>query len=342
MNYRKTANVLGLLVLIAIVVPFVIYAVPGVIGAEYSFVVLTGSMAPAIDPGDVVIVGETEPTTIESGDVITFVRDGADTPVTHRVVGVADAGGELAFETKGDANSEVDAGVVPAGNVLGVVVLTIPYLGYVIQMTNSTAGFLLLVVVPIVLFVASELWALFQSARRGGGETRSATDSDAADGVPLESEAVADDERALDSSDAATTSDGTPTGPAEGNDAITLSASDLVLSSAILALTVPYVAYVAFELRTALSISVAVAAALSLLAVGGLWLSARRGAPTPRPQAEIDSSDDLDGVDSSRRDGDVLAAGGPPGGEETFEAFVPATEGIDAATDGGDGAEVGR
>ncbi|MCW8171877.1 signal peptidase I [Natrialba swarupiae] len=76
-----------MLVLIAIVVPFVIYAVPGVIGAEYSFVVLTGSMAPAIDPGDVVIVGETEPTTIESGDVITFVRDGADTPVTHRVVG---------------------------------------------------------------------------------------------------------------------------------------------------------------------------------------------------------------------------------------------------------------
>ncbi|MWV41696.1 signal peptidase I [Natrialba sp. INN-245] len=295
MNYRKTANVLGLLVLIAIVLPFVIYAVPGVIGAEYSFVVLTGSMAPAIDPGDVVVVDETDPATIESGDVITFARDGTNTPVTHRVVGVADAGGGLAFETKGDANSEVDAGLVPAENVLGVVVLTIPYIGYVIQMTNSTAGFLLLVVVPIVLFAASELWALFRSAREDGERTPPTADSDAGEG-----------------------------------DAITLSASDLTLSSAMLVLVVPYVAYVAFELRTALSIAVAVAATLSLLAVGGLWFGTRRDAmdSTGRSRSGADSSRTEEG---NLGDDDANA-----GTEEAFETFVPATTELPATTDGGD------
>ncbi|MEY7852179.1 signal peptidase I [Natrarchaeobius sp. A-rgal3] len=301
MNYRKTANVLGLLALIAIVLPFVIYAVPGVIGAEYSFVVLTGSMAPAIDPGDVVVVGETDPATIESGDVITFAREGADAPVTHRVVGVASVGGELAFETKGDANSEVDAGLVPAGNVLGVVVLTIPYLGYVIQMTNSTAGFLLLVVVPIVLFVASELWALFRSARKDGQKTSPATDSGAGD-----------------------------------DETIALSASDLTLSGGILLLVVPYVAYVAFELRTALSIAVAVAATLSLLAVGGLWFGTRRDAvdSTHRfgPEADSRRSDERD-----HGDGDANA-----GAEATFETFVPATAEPTATTDGGEAEEGSR
>ncbi|SIS17789.1 signal peptidase I [Natronorubrum thiooxidans] len=123
MNYKKLANGIGLLLLIALVVPFVIYAVPGVIGAQYSFVVLSGSMSPAIDPGDVVIVADRAPATIETNDVITFTRGTEETPVTHRVVGVEASETGVAFETRGDANSNVDASPVPGANVLGVVVL---------------------------------------------------------------------------------------------------------------------------------------------------------------------------------------------------------------------------
>ena len=68
MNRTTVSRVLGVIVLIALVAPFLIYAVPGVVGAEHGFVVLTGSMSPAIEPGDVVIVDETDPDAVEMQD----------------------------------------------------------------------------------------------------------------------------------------------------------------------------------------------------------------------------------------------------------------------------------
>jgi len=162
MNLKKVANIVAVLLLIAIVVPFVIYSVPAVVGADYSFVVLTASMTPAIAPGDVVIVAERDSTTISTGDVITFTRGTSEVPVTHRVTAVTETGGQLAFETKGDANSDPDASAVRADAILGTVILSIPFIGYVIQFTNTPTGFITLVVVPIGLLVASELWTLYR------------------------------------------------------------------------------------------------------------------------------------------------------------------------------------
>ena len=86
---------LALLLLLALLAPFVIYAVPGVIGADQSYVVLTGSMEPALSPGDAVVVDAVDAGAIAVGDVITFERSAAnDIPTTHRVVEVVtgDAG----------------------------------------------------------------------------------------------------------------------------------------------------------------------------------------------------------------------------------------------------------
>jgi len=334
MNYRNVANVLGLLVLLALVIPFVIYAVPAVIGAQYSFVVLSGSMSPAIDPGDVVIVGEVDPATVAEGDVITFVRGDADAPVTHRVIGVEEAGSGLAFETMGDANREPDANPVPAANVIGAVVLTIPYIGYVVQAVNTTTGFVLLVVVPLVLFVASELWSLFRSARSDGGDDDSAA---------TEADESGTDERT------GTAAERTGTA-AESNGEITISGTDLTLSMGILAIVAPYAVYVAVELRTTLSISAAFAATLSLLAVGGLWLLARRhdagtGADAEAVTGDGPESDEGDpeaeNSEPERTESDAPTGGS--GSEVTddgeaavrFEEFEPAVEST-TATDGGE------
>ena len=370
MNYRSVANVLGLLVLLALVIPFVIYAVPAVIGAQYSFVVLSGSMSPAIDPGDVVIVGEVDPATVAEGDVITFVRGDADAPVTHRVIGVEEDGAGLAFETMGDANREADANPVPATNVLGVVVLTIPYIGYVVQAVNTPAGFVLLVVVPLVLFVASELWSLFRAARSDGDH------DDPIEGDPGDGESTAADgsnvgDRPV-SADGSNVEEGSTAGSAGGSadsgGEITISATDLALSTAILGLVAPYAIYVAFELRTTLSISAAFAATLSALVVGGLWLLARRheaadGHPgesatvKEKPNTVTDSDavgdepvtepDGADGEPTRADDGAALDDGeirtddgAARDGEvaDRFEEFEPAVEPT-TATDGGEGVD---
>lgn len=173
-DIRRVANVVGLLLLVAVILPFVVYAVPQVVGASHSYVVLSDSMSPTIQAGDVVIVDDRQRSAIEEGDVITFRRTGTGSEsdkVTHRVVDIVEKGGERRFETKGDANEEPDQRLVPASAVIGVVTFHIPLLGHALTLAGSQAGTMLLVVVPGILLVVSELWSLFRDASNDGGDT---------------------------------------------------------------------------------------------------------------------------------------------------------------------------
>lgn len=175
---RRGARIaLPVLVLLA-VLPFVAFAVPQAAGADHSFVVLSGSMEPSISPGDVVLVAGVDPGTIEDGDVITFQRSEGDSPTTHRVIEVEDAGDDVQFRTKGDANEDPDQEAVHADQVIGRVTLTIPFIGHVITFVNTPTGFGLLVVTPLVAFVLSEAWA-FRSRRQADDSNRSESTTDA-------------------------------------------------------------------------------------------------------------------------------------------------------------------
>ncbi|WP_435114987.1 signal peptidase I [Halolamina sp. C58] len=145
-------HVAGLLVLVLVVAPFAAYTVPAAVGADDSYIVLTGSMRPAIDPGAVVFVSATPAAGIGVGDVITFDR-GGDVPTTHRVIEVVERDGELLFRTQGDANEDPDAELVAAEQVIGVVTFSIPYVGSVMLAANSQLGFAALVVVPFGLLL---------------------------------------------------------------------------------------------------------------------------------------------------------------------------------------------
>ncbi|MGM0682685.1 MAG: signal peptidase I [Halobacteriota archaeon] len=270
-----------------------VYAVPAVVGAEYSFVVLTASMTPAIAPGDVVIVDERDPAAIAEGDVITFVRGDSEVPVTHRVVGVTTTGGGVAFETRGDANGAPDAALVPGANVLGVVAVTIPYLGYAIQFADSPVGFALLVVVPFGLLVASELWTVARGRGRGPTEADSgvavATDAGAASVTP------------------ATDSDAASVTPATGSEPVGVSVDAVVGAGAVLAAVAPYSVYVAFQLRTALAISAAIAAVALLLGAVALWVADTGALDRSDPSPVADDGDGDDRGDSSVAADDPVA-----------------------------------
>ena len=159
--WRNVANVAGVVLLVAVVVPFVVFAVPQVVGADQSYVVLSGSMEPAMSPGDVIIVNSVPASAIERNDVITFGGQEGDTPTTHRVIEVVEQDGTTAFRTQGDANEDPDSGLVSPDAVLGRVTLTIPLIGYVVLWVNTPVGYITLVLLPIGLFLGNELltWA---------------------------------------------------------------------------------------------------------------------------------------------------------------------------------------
>ena len=316
-SLKTLANVLGIVLLIAVVAPFVVYAVPGVIGADYSFVVLTASMTPAIAPGDVVVVADRDPATVVEGDVITFVRGDADVPVTHRVIGVVDTPDGVAFETQGVANGAPDAGIVPGANLVGVVALTIPYIGYVVQFADSPLGFAALVVVPFGLLLLSEAWTIYRSRTGGGaGNTGESTGTDS-------------DEHGSDDGEAAGGAGGGVSATAierdaTGSGAATLALTPQTVTGAVVVLVtlVPYAAYVAYTLRTALSVSVAVATVASAL-FGIVLLVSVRG------NADVDDSESAD---------DSTEAESPSSADEQtgFETLI-----VEPTPDGGHQVETG-
>ena len=93
--------------------------------------VWTGSMAPAMPPGSLVIIKRVDPAAIEIGDIVTYMKD-AETSVTHRVIGITEnfeGSGERGFETQGDDNGTPDFAIVPAVHIVGVVKAHVPKVG---------------------------------------------------------------------------------------------------------------------------------------------------------------------------------------------------------------------
>ena len=117
-------NVIGTLILLAVILTSIPLAVPNLLGYE-TYNVTSGSMEPALPVGSVIYVKYVEPDTVQPGDIIAYYVDG--TVITHRVVENRIIGGE--FITKGDANEMEDFTNARYSDLVGVVKYHIPVLG---------------------------------------------------------------------------------------------------------------------------------------------------------------------------------------------------------------------
>lgn len=174
---RRTLNVVGFVVLVAFVGLFVAVAVPEIVGADHSYVVLSDSMSPGIDAGAVVFVSEVSPETVDASDVITYRRPSSSTLVTHRVVEVVESGDQRQFRTKGDANEEPDPRLVSAGQVIGRVAFSVPLVGYAVSFAGTDLGLLTLVALPAGVLALLELRDLYADAT----DAAASADEDATD-----------------------------------------------------------------------------------------------------------------------------------------------------------------
>jgi signal peptidase I len=99
--------------------------VPALVMGWMPTVIMSGSMAPAIRPGDVVLI-DPNSTSRAAGAVLAFsMREGPT--VIHRVARTPQPG---IYVTKGDANVDVDSTPVPEAMVLGQGRLLVPFIGY--------------------------------------------------------------------------------------------------------------------------------------------------------------------------------------------------------------------
>ena len=108
---------------------------PNIFGVK-NYIVLTGSMDPTIEVGDIVFVKETKE--VNEKDIIAFKVDKAI--VTHRVVEKIKKDSGTYYRTKGDANNSADSELVKASAVEGKYVFRVGKIGKIIMFLKTKFG----------------------------------------------------------------------------------------------------------------------------------------------------------------------------------------------------------
>lgn len=129
------------------------------IGGTFPLIVLTDSMYPEIESGDLIICRTAEADEIEVNDIISFFDPAGNgtSIVTHRVIEIVEEDGEISFRTCGDNNNIEDKELVPTENLVGVYKMRIAGAGHIAMFMQSTAGLIICVVLPIILLVGYDI-----------------------------------------------------------------------------------------------------------------------------------------------------------------------------------------
>ncbi|HYK08632.1 MAG TPA: signal peptidase I [Candidatus Eisenbacteria bacterium] len=132
------------------------------IGGMQAFIITSGSMEPTISTGSLAVVHTMYPSLLKQNDIITFIRpDNVHESITHRIYRILKKGSLTTFQTKGDANKNVDPWIVAGGGVIGKEFFTIPCLGYIFAFAKTSIGLMLLVALPALLLIYNEILTIF-------------------------------------------------------------------------------------------------------------------------------------------------------------------------------------
>lgn len=173
--FRRIWSFVTTLAVLTVVVLAVLLAGVRVVGLT-PYAVLSGSMEPTYHVGSLIYVREIAPEDVQIGDPITFVVNEDLLVATHRVVDIAvettamqtvtdeETGEETTveveldepvyyYQTKGDANDDVDGSPVHYKNLVGKPVFSIPYLGYLSSTLQTRKGMILGLTAALVLIL---------------------------------------------------------------------------------------------------------------------------------------------------------------------------------------------
>jgi len=160
---NRVAHIVLNIVLAALLALAAAVAVVPRVTGSVPLTVLTGSMTPTFQPGDLVVVRPTAVEKLHIGDVVTFQpQSGVATLVTHRIIMINhDAQGNVeTIQTQGDANNAPDNLLIP-DQIMGRVWYSVPMIGHLTNGRNTllviSALGLGLVAYAVVLFTKKDV-----------------------------------------------------------------------------------------------------------------------------------------------------------------------------------------
>ena len=129
------------------------------VGGYLPLIVLTDSMYPEIESGDLIICHTIAGDEVKVGDVVAFFDPAGNgtSIVTHRVTEITEENGDLAFRTKGDANNVEDSLLVPEKSLVGIYRSRIAGAGNIAMFMQTSTGLIVCVVLPLILLVGYDV-----------------------------------------------------------------------------------------------------------------------------------------------------------------------------------------
>ena len=133
-------------------------AVPS-FGGYMPLIVLTDSMKPTIDGGDLIICHTIEAKDVKVDDIISYFdpEGNGQSIVTHRVKEVVNDENGISFLTQGDANNTMDNEPIPGDKLVGIYQSRIPNAGNVAMFMQTTTGLIVCVVCPLILLIGYDV-----------------------------------------------------------------------------------------------------------------------------------------------------------------------------------------
>ena len=174
--------------------------------------VLTDSMSPTFNSGDLIIIKKTDPSTLQVGDIVTFhtIIENEYALNTHRVIDIVQEAGYRTYHTKGDNVAVEDPRSIIDADIVGKYVGRLPYVGHVMQFLSSSVGFLIVIVLPLLVFFIFQVYNLVMvsirlkkaaaaEAAAEAAEAAAATDENAlaAEAARKEAEAALEEARRI-------------------------------------------------------------------------------------------------------------------------------------------------
>ena len=157
----------------ALAVSIIVLIAVALVGMRLSgfrtFTVMSGSMEPEFPVGSLIYVKPVDYSSLNVGDVISYVANDEKTVVTHRIVEIEideEDSTVWRFRTKGDTNTSADAGLVHYKNVLGTPSIVVPFIGYVAHNIQQPPGIYIALVVGTLLLAWTFLPGTLEERRR--------------------------------------------------------------------------------------------------------------------------------------------------------------------------------
>lgn len=132
-------------------------------------VVETDSMKPTFESGDLIFIKKCDTSKLKEGDIITFhtIIDNQYALNTHRIQKIDEANGVRSYTTIGDNNNGVaDQHVISDGDIVGKYIGHVSGLGKVMNFLSSSMGFLIVIVLPMLLFFIYQVYNLIMISIR--------------------------------------------------------------------------------------------------------------------------------------------------------------------------------